>query len=137
MSQPTAAELQVEVLEHMRTVQKKLVSDQREESVRLEIPRYRNAGTKRIVGLTRRLLYRISDSEEIYKVDEEDEDFVKADNIEIATMAIKHLLLELKEIKDLVQIIAATSHLGWKTVNEMKGVTQLPSCVMIENSDRK
>ena len=52
-------------------------------------------------------------------------------------MAIKHLLLELKEIKDLVQIIAATSHLGWKTVNEMIGVTQLPSCVMIENSDRK
>ena len=58
-------------------------------------------------------------------------------------MAIKHLLLELKEIKSLVQhvlnmqIIAVTSHLGWKTVNEMKGVTQLPSCVMIENSDRK
>ena len=103
----------------------------------MEIPRYRNAGTKRIVGLTRRLLYRISDSEEIFKVDEEDEDFVKADKVEIATMAIKHLLLELKEIKDLVQIIAATSHLGWKTVNEMIGVTQLPSCVMIENSDRK
>ena len=88
----------------------------------------------------RELLNNIEDMEDLFKV-EEGEEFVKEDNLEEANEAIKKFKELLYFHKQAVQhelnmvVVADTSPLKWKTVSQLEGGMELPSCVTIASSD--
>ena len=87
-------EQNVHVFAHLRSEQLLLKENQRRESIENEVAKYRNAGTKRAVRLTRRVLFQLDDIDEILKIDDERETFATAENFEDVNVAIACRLLQ-------------------------------------------
>ena len=132
--------LKQKVMEHMVAAQAKAKLSQREALIEAEVAKYKNAATKRNVGHNMKLLGKVSDMEELVKC-EEGEDFVSADNIEAANETINQLFSLLTAVKDDIQheidmqIVAATSELGWQTVRTMEGGLELSNVVSVASID--
>ena len=132
--------LSLKVLEHLSQAQATLKTNQRRAAIVAEVAKFRNASTRRNVRYNRELLHNIEDMEEIFKV-EEGEEFVKKDNVEEANAAIGKFKELLEFHKRAVQhelnmvVVADASPLKWKTVNQLEGGMELPSCVTIASAD--
>ena len=133
-------ELNMEVLKHMRSAQQVLLQNQRAATIAAETAKFRSSSTKRNVSLLRQLLFGVQDMEDIFQV-KEGEEFANVDNVQEVNRAVGEMLSLLTKHKQALQhelnmqVVAATSPLGWKTVQQMEGGLNLPDCVTVENQE--
>ena len=140
MADKATDNLSLKVLEHLAAAQATLKSNQRKAAISSEVSKFRNASTKRNVRYNRQLLNDVEDMEELFKVDE-GEDFINADNIEEANEVIRWFRQLLEGQRQAIQhelnmvVVADASPLKWKTVSQLEGGFELPSCVTIASSE--
>ena len=119
-------ELNMEVLKHMRSAQQVLLQNQRAATIAAETAKFRSSSTKRNVSLLRQLLFGVQDMEDIFQV-KEGEEFANVDNVQEVNKAVGEMSSLLNKHKQALQhelnmqVVAATSPLGWKTVQQMEG----------------
>ena len=137
---PNVGDLNMEVLRHIRSAQQVLLQNQRAATIAAETAKFRSSSTKRNVSLLRQLLFGVQDMEEIFQV-KEGEEFATIDNVQDVNKAVGEMMSLLTKHKEALkhelnmQIVAASSPLGWKTVQQMEGGFNLPDCVTVENQE--
>ena len=140
MTDKATQELSLKVLEHLSAAQAALKANQRKAVIAAEASKFRNAATKRNVRYNRELLDNIEDMEELFKV-EEGAEFVTADTLEEANQAVVKFKELLELHKRTIQhelnmvIVADASPLKWKTVSQLEGGLDLPSCATIGSAE--
>lgn len=140
MADKATQELSLKVLEHLSAAQAALKSNQRKAVIAAEASKFRNAATKRNVRYNRELLDNIEDMEALFKV-EEGEEFVTVDTLEEANQAVVKFKELLELHKRAIQhelnmvIVADASPLKWKTVSQLEGGLDLPSCATIGSAE--
>ena len=137
---PNVGELNIEVLRHIKSAQQVLLQNQRAATIAAETAKFRSSSTKRNVSLLRQLLFGVQDMEEIFQV-KEGEEFATIDNVKDVNKAVGEMMSLLTKHKQALQhelnmqVVAASSPLGWKTVQQMEGGFNLPDCVTVENQE--
>lgn len=140
MADKVTQELNLKVLEHLSAAQATLKNNQRKAVISAEASNFRSAATKRNVRYNRELLDNIEDMEDIFKV-EEGAEFVTADTVEEANQAVVRFKELLEHHKRAIQhelnmvIVADASPLKWKTVSQLEGGMELPSCATIGSAE--
>ena len=120
-----AAAIQAKMLQELVVAHREAKVKQRKLDIAGEVGKLENPNSKRNVGFGLGLLHKIEDLEAIF-LNEDESEVANVDNLDEVNLAIKEMKKLLGELKSSVlrevdmQTIAATSPLGWKTVQQME-----------------
>ena len=141
MTDDSTSRLTLKIIEHLSAAQATLKDNQHKADILTEVSQFKSNSTRRNVKYNRELLNNIEDMGDLFKTENEEEDFITADNLEEANLAIKRFRVLLDKHRRAVQhelnmvVVADASPLKWKTVSQLEGGMELPSCVTIQNSE--
>ena len=116
---------QHDVLQEMVAAQEKILQHKREVDIALTVSRFKGASTKRNLKFIMTSLDKLEDMRNLFPADLEEE-FITSENTNDFEKAIEKFCDLYKELKDHLsheknmQIAAATSPLGWKTVHQIE-----------------
>ena len=128
------------VLQHLKNNQTKLKESQRKAEIKAELLSYKTEAAKRNIQHNKECLFKIEDLKDVFPI-KEGEDVITADNISESNEALKFLLDCLAKLEEKfqheydMQVVAATSPLGWQAVRQLEGGLELPGTVSITNAE--
>ena len=120
-----AAAIQAKMLQELVVAHREAKVKQRKLDIAGEVGKLENPNSKRNVGFGLGLLHKIEDLEAVFLTEDESE-MANVDNLDEVNLSIKEMKKLLGELKASVlhevdmQTVAATSPLGWKTVQQME-----------------